>query len=96
MLSGRLARNMKSSPFQPSAPTKEFTHSLRDRIRPLKDASDSGSYTDSDSDTAATGYAKRSPLAGQSEEGSFFHGDNEKHQGKEVGDTEWGTLTMKC
>ena len=79
---------MKSSPFQPSAPTKDFRHSLRGPIRPIKDASDSGSYTDSDSDTVATGYAKRSQLAGQSEEGSFFHGDSEKHQGKEVSDTE--------
>ena len=88
MLSVGIARNMKSSPFQPLAPTKDFTHSLRGRIRPIKDASDSGSYTDSDSETVATGYAKRSPLAGQSEEGFFFHGDNEKHQGKEVSDTE--------
>ena len=72
---------MKSSPSLPSSPTKDFTHSLRGRIRPKKDASESGSYTDS-------GYAKYSPLAGQSEEGSLDHGDNEKSQGKEVSDTE--------
>ena len=94
MLSGGLARNMKSSPFPTSAPTKEFTNSLRGRIRPIKDASDSGSYTGSDSDTVATGYANFSPPAGQSEEGSFDHGDSEKHKGKEVSYTESGTLMM--
>ena len=75
MLSGGLARNMKSSPLQPSAPTKEITHSLRGRIRSIKDGSDSGSSTDSDSDNVATGYAECFP-------------DNEKHQGPKVSDTD--------
>ena len=84
MLSGGLARDMKSFPFQSSAPTKQFTHSLRGRIRPIKDAS----YTDSGSDTVATGYVECSPVVAQSEEGSLDHGDVEKHQGQEVSDTE--------
>ena len=88
MLSGGPAPTMKSSPFHPLTPTKESTHSLRGRIRPIKDASESWSYTDSGSDTVATGYAKCSPLAGQSEEGPSDHGDDGKHQGKEVSDTE--------
>ena len=88
MLSGAPACDMKSSPFQPSAPTKEFNHSLPGRIRPLKDASESGSYTDSGSDTVAIGYAECSPVAAQSEEGSLDYGDDEKQQGKEVSDTE--------
>lgn len=88
MLSGGPARDMKSSLFRPSAPTKEFAQSLHGRIRPIEDARESGSYTNSGSDTVATGYAECSPVTAQSEEGSLDHGNDEKHQGKGVSDTE--------
>ena len=86
MLPADLARNMKTSSFQLSGPAKEHPHSLPGRIRPIKDAGDSNSYTDSGSDTGAIGYAAAPLLAGQSEGGSLDSCE-EEHEEKEVSGT---------
>ena len=78
---------MKSSFPLPSALTKRLTDPPRGRIRAMKVASDSSSYTGSSSGINGTGDASPSSLAGQSEEGSLDDRDKEKYHEEEVSDT---------
>ena len=66
---------------------KGLTDSLYGQIRAIKDSSDSGSHSDSESDIDAPRDAKHSPLTGQSEESSHGGSDDEKHDTKDVSDT---------
>lgn len=83
MLPGDVVRDMKPSFPRRPEPTMVFAHSLHGRIRAVKDASDSGSHTDSGSDMGAPGDARHSSLLGQSEESSHHDSDDEDHQEEE-------------
>ncbi len=72
-----------------------LTDSLYSQIRAIKDASDSGTHTDSDSDIGAPGDAEHSTLTGQSEESSHGGSDDEKHGKKDVSDTLSGPLSRR-
>ncbi|CAD6575471.1 MAG: rRNA bioproteinsis protein rrp36 [Alectoria sarmentosa] len=75
-----------SFPRRPE-PARGLTNSLLGRIRARKDASDSGSHTDSGSDLSAPGDARNSSLPHESEETSENDSDEEEHEEEEVSDT---------
>lgn len=87
MLPSEVALDMKPSFPRRPEPARGLTNSLLGRIRARKDASDSGSHTDSGSEMSAPGDARNPSLPHQSEETSENDSDEEKHEEEEVSDT---------
>ena len=87
MRPSEVALDMKPSFPRRPEPARGLTNSLLGRIRARKDASDSGSHTDSGSDLSAPGDARNSSLPHESEETSENDSDEEEHEEEEVSDT---------